>query len=97
MSAVWQRVDVSMRVIEAVTIQDTVDPWLSLKGLAGYSGLSVRKLRDCLTRPLSPLPHYRVDGKILVRRSEFDTWMTAFRHIPDVDRLVDEVVSEFRR
>ncbi len=84
-----------MRVIEAVTIQTDLDPWLSLKGLAGYSGLSVRKLRDCLTRPLCHLPHYRVDGKILVRRSEFDAWMTAFRHTPDVDRLVDEVVAGF--
>ncbi len=86
-----------MRVIEAVTLQTDLDPWLSLKGLAGYSGLSVRKLRDCLTRPLCPLPHYRVDGKILVRRSEFDAWMTAFRHTPDVDRLVDEVVEEICR
>ncbi len=86
-----------MRVIEAVTLQTDLDPWLSLKGLAGYSGLSVRKLRDYLTRPLSPLPHYRVDGKILVRRSEFDAWMQAFKHTPDLDRLVDEVVEEICR
>jgi hypothetical protein len=38
-----------------------------------------------------------VTGKILVRRSDFDRWMDAFKHTPDVDRLVDEVVSEFRR
>jgi hypothetical protein len=38
-----------------------------------------------------------VSGKILVRRSAFDFWMEAFRYKPDIDRLVDEVVSEFRR
>lgn len=86
-----------MHVIEAVHITTPLDPFLSLKGLAGYSGMSVRKLRDCLTRPVSPLPCYKVDGKILVRRSDFDAWMQHFKHTPALDRLVDEVVSEFRR
>jgi len=85
-----------MRVIEAVHLTTPLDPFLSLKGLAGYSGMSVRKLRDSLTRPVSPLPHYRVDGKILVRRSDFDRWMEHFKHTPDVDRIVDGVVSEIR-
>jgi hypothetical protein len=86
-----------VHVIEAVHITTPLDPFLSLKGLAGYSGMSVRKLRDCLTRPVSPLPCYKVDGKILVRRSDFDAWMQHFKHTPALDRLVDEVVSEFRR
>jgi len=38
-----------------------------------------------------------VTGKILVRRSDFDRWMDAFKHVPALDRLVDEVVSEIRR
>ena len=38
-----------------------------------------------------------VTGKILVRRSDFDRWMEAFRHTPDLDRLVDEVVRDLRR
>ena len=102
-----------MRVIEAVTIQDTLDPWLSLEPLSQYSGLSVRSLRAYLADPHRPLPHYRmkephviptksgkgrtVSGKILVRRSDFDTWMQAFRYVPDLDKLVDEVVSEIRQ
>ena len=109
-----------MRVVEAVTIQSDVDPWLGLEALNEYSGLSVRSLRAYLTDPYHPLPHYRmkephvitekkprkegeesrqrtVTGKILVRRSEFDRWMVNFRHTPDLDRLVDEVVAEFRR
>jgi len=85
-----------MRVIEAVHLTTDLDPFLSLKGLAGYSGMSVRKLRDCLTRPVSPLPCYRVDGKILVRRSDFDRWVEGFKHVPDLDRIVDGVLSEIR-
>lgn len=55
------------------------DSYLSLRALSAYAGLSVRRLRDYLVDPASPLPHYRIGGKILVKRSEFDTWISAFR------------------
>jgi len=106
-----------VNVVEAVTIHQDLDPWLSLDALSQYSGLSVRTLRAHLADPLRPLPHYRmkephiierkarradgkgpttltVTGKILVRRSEFDTWMQAFRYTPDVDRIVSEVLAD---
>jgi len=102
-----------MRVVEAISIHQDLDPWLSLEALSRYSGLSVRSLRAYLTDAHNPLPSYRmkephiiatatgkrrtVSGKILVRRSDFDKWMEHFRHTPALDRLVDEVVSEFRR
>ncbi len=102
-----------MRVLETVTLHMDLDPLLSLKALSEYSGISVRSLRAFLTDPHHPLPHFRlrephviatksgrprtVTGKILVRRSDFDRWMQAYRYTPDLDRLVDEVVSEFRR
>src|SRR5215208_3314058 len=53
--------------------------YLPLKALASYSGLSVRTLRDYLMDPIGPLPHYRIAGKILVRRSEYDAWVQRFR------------------
>ena len=73
-----------------------LDPYLSLKALATYSGLSVRKLRNCLRHPSHPLPHYRVDGKILIRRSEFDVWIAAYRRVgdPEVDQIVDDVLAK---
>ncbi len=102
-----------MNVVEEIIVQTSLDPWMSLEAVSQYSGLSVRSLRAYLADPLRPLPHYRmkephliatksgkprtVSGKILVRRSDFDAWMQAFRHTPDLDRLVDEVVAEFRR
>ena len=79
---------------ERVVVSTPVDPFLSLRALAGYSGLSVRKLRDCLADPAHPLPCYRVGGKILVRRSEFDAWMARHRQVgqADVDRIVSEAL-----
>jgi len=52
---------------------------MPLKTLSAYSGIGLRTLRDYLTRAEDPLPHYRVGGKVLVRRSEFDAWIAAFR------------------
>jgi hypothetical protein len=74
-------------------------PLSSLKALASYSGLSVRTLRDCLTDSIQPLPHFRVGGKILVRRSDFDTWVTQFRVAvkpTSVDAIVDDVMTSLR-
>jgi hypothetical protein len=79
---------------DQVVVSVPLDPFLSLKALARYADLSVRKLRDYLEDPVHPLPCYRVGGKILVRRSEFDTWIAAFRHRgrADVGQIVDDVL-----
>ncbi len=74
--------------------------FLSLRGLAAYSGLSVRTLRGLIHRAGAPLPYYQIASKILVRRSEFDAWMRQFRrgtktagHRSELDHLVDEVLE----
>jgi predicted DNA-binding transcriptional regulator AlpA len=77
---------------ERVVISTPLDPFLSLRALATYSGLSRRKLRDYLTDPAHPLPCYRIGGKILVRRSEFDGWIAAYRQVGRVD--VDQIVLQ---
>jgi excisionase family DNA binding protein len=88
---------------ERVIVSTPLDPFLSLKALASYSGLSVRKLRDLLVDPTRLLPHYRVGGKILVRRSEFDGWMQQYRpagNTPEgntnVARVVDNVLGSLK-
>ena len=69
-----------MRVIEAVSIQQDLDPYFSLKGLAGYASLSRRTLQDLINATRDPLPSYRVGSKILVKKSDFDRWMTRRRN-----------------
>jgi len=57
------------------------DPYLSLRALADYSNLSVRTLRKFIERnpPAQALPCYRLDGKLVVRRSEFDQYIRQYR------------------
>ena len=74
---------------------DSGDGYLPLKALAGYSGLSVRTLRGYLAHPSRALPHYRVGGKLLVRRSEFDAWIAAFK-ATDAGTL-DALVADLMR
>ena len=63
-----------------------------------YSHMSVRSLRDYLTDATDPIPHYRMKGKILVKRSEFDAWMLTFRvrRNDSLSDMVDEVMEGLR-
>jgi excisionase family DNA binding protein len=83
---------------EQVVLSSALDPFLSLRALASYSCVSVRKLRELLEDSAHPLPHYRLGSKILVRRSEFDAWMAAYRRErqTDVGRIVDSVMRDLR-
>ncbi len=83
--------------VEELAITTPLDPYLGLRALASYSACCVRWLRDRLTDPQHPLPHYRLPGrKILVRRSDFDAWLARYRQLgnPDVERIVSDVLRE---
>lgn len=68
--------------------------YLTLRKLSAYSGISPRSLRHYLTHPVGPLPHYRIQRNILVKRSDFDTWIIQFRRSDaGVDSLVDQVLA----
>ena len=70
--------------------------YFDLRALAAYSCCSVRWLRDRLADPHHPLPCYRVEGKVLVKRADFDEWMIGYRTqkgCSSLDRLVEDVVS----
>jgi len=69
-----------MPVIEAVSITQDLDPYLSLRGLVGYASLSRRLLSDLINDPKDPIPSFRVGGKILVRKSAFDQWIARRRN-----------------
>jgi hypothetical protein len=81
-------------MLEQITILK--DQYLDLAGLAAYSGLSRTTLRDHVK--LRGLPAYLVEGKILVRRSEFDSWISRYRvkQSQNLKSVVDEVMSRMR-
>jgi len=86
----------ALRDHEAAALDDR---YLSLRSLATYAGLSIRTLRGHIGRRHAPLPHYRIGGKILVRRSEFDRWASEFkvdRAPVDLNVLVGDVVRGLR-
>jgi len=71
--------------------------WLSLKKMSSYANVSERTLRAWIHSPLNPLPAVRVARKILVRRSEFDVWLTKHRVKPletlNLDGIVKDVLQ----
>jgi hypothetical protein len=75
---------------------DPGDPYLSLRDLSVYSGICRRELREHIKDAVHPLPCFSVGGgKLRVRRSEFDAWMTRFRvDSTDVDAIVREVLGD---
>ena len=70
-----------LALVEHVMLTSPADPYLSLRALAEYSSLSVRTLRRFLERtpPAQALPCYRLDGKVVVRRSDFDRYLAQYR------------------
>ncbi|MCX5813946.1 MAG: helix-turn-helix domain-containing protein [Proteobacteria bacterium] len=72
------------------------DRYLDLKGLSEYSSLSVRTLREYLIYDGDPIPSYCIRRKILVKRSEFDSWIKRYRTDsnkigPSSDDLLNEL------
>ena len=68
--------------------------WLDLRQLTQYAAISERTLRGWLHRPNDPLPAVRVEGKILVRRSEFDAWLERHRIQPDAAIDVNGIMND---
>jgi len=73
--------------------------YLDLKALAIYASCSIRWLRARLADKYHPLPHYRIGWKLLVKREEFDVWISQYRvsRPPDeLSHIVDSVVAQVR-
>lgn len=78
---------------EALAMVD--DAYFPLKRLTAYAGLSERTLRTYLSHPVHPLPAYKIGGRVLVRRSEYDSWAARFRCV--APSSVDAIVSDMIR
>ncbi len=80
----------------AITLKDQL---FDLRGLSAYSALAVPTLRDYLKDGRNPVPYFKVKGKILVRKSEFDRWLEDFRvnRRQHVQTVVDEVMTSLKK
>ena len=73
------------------------DQYFDLRGLSVYAALGVGTLRDHIKS--GDLPAFKVKGKILVKRSEFDTWIEGYRlnMKQDLKNLVNDVIGQVVR
>lgn len=76
-------------------LSDT-DRLLDLRRLSGYSSLGIPTLRDYIRS--DGLPCFKIRGKILIKQSEFDTWLEQYRvnQSKDLDSIVDEVMDSLK-
>lgn len=73
------------------------DRYMDLQGLSVYSGLGKTTLRRHIRD--NGLPFFKVDGKLVVRQSEYDRWLQQrYRGKGvDLDAIADTVVKELLR
>ena len=71
------------------------DQFFDLRGLAAYSSLGVGTLRGYLK---CGLPFFKLRGKILVKRSEFDSWLEAYRvnRAKEINDIADDAISSLK-
>ncbi|RJR42794.1 MAG: DNA-binding protein [Desulfobacteraceae bacterium] len=73
------------------------DRYFDLKKLSDYSSMSVRTLREYVTRSDNPIPSFRLGKKIIIKRSEFDGWIEAYRNSTGgFDKIVEDVMRDLR-
>jgi len=72
------------------------DQYFDLRGLSAYSALAVPTLRDYIRK--GALPCFKVKGKILIRRLEFDLWMENHRmnKKKDIESIADDVIKSMK-
>jgi len=77
----------------AITLEDQ---FFDLRGLSVYSSIGVSTLRDYINA--GNLPCFRLKGKFLIKRSEFDKWVEGhrFNKKQDLNNIVDEVFESLK-
>ena len=71
------------------------DQFYDLKTLSAYSCLGVSTLREYIEA--NGLPCFKLKGKVLVKRSEFDEWVENFRVSGEgLDAMVNEIMDNLK-
>ena len=73
------------------------DQYMDLPKLSVYSSLAIPTLRKYLKE--GRLPYYKPNGKILVRKTDFDAYMQSFRvdKREDLEDLVHDAISAVKQ
>ena len=73
------------------------DQYFDLKGLSAYASTGVSTLRDYIKA--KGLPCFKLSGKVLIKRSEFDTWLEGFRvnKARDLSKLASDIMADLSR
>jgi hypothetical protein len=81
---------------QPVVVLSLSDGYFDLPALSKYSCLGVPTLRTYLK---IGLPHFRLKGKILIKRSEFDQWLESYRvnKKKDLKNMVDDVMANLKK
>ena len=73
---------------------DISDQYFDLPRLSEYSCLGIGTLRDYIK---TGLPCFKLKGKLLIRRSEFDQWIEKFRYEKEsVKDIADEIMNNLK-
>jgi len=85
---------VPKKIVEQVIALN--DQYFDLRGLSAYSAVAVSTLRDYIKT--GDLPCFKVKGKILIRKSEFDAWIEERRYNKkqDLNTIVDRVMKSLK-
>lgn len=78
-------------------IHNETDVYLSVDTLAEQSSLSKRTIRDLLKDPVNPIPHYKVNGRVLIYWPEFKEWMQTYRVTGADEDLMDVLTPKSKR
>lgn len=72
------------------------DRYFDLRRLSVYSSLGVGTIRDYIRE--GTLPYFKIKGKILIRKSEFDEWMEEHRgeSHQDINGMVNEIMNNLK-
>jgi hypothetical protein len=75
--------------------QIETDRYLNLEALSQYSGITIRTLRDYLHDISNPIPSFQIKRKILVKKTDFDSWVEGYRvDKKRINQIVDEIVKK---
>jgi hypothetical protein len=65
--------------------------FFDLKTFALFSGIPVATARDYIKK--EALPCFKVRGKVLIKRTEFEAWLENYRLKSNVDEIVSDVLN----